>query len=204
MELRQLEAFVAVATELHFGRAADRLHIAAPTLSELIRRLERELGTPLLTRTTRRVALTSAGAELLSRSKVILNEVAAAQAAVHRVAGGEAGTVRLGVTPPAALVLAPHLINLFASQAPHVTVDLQRMWLPKLRTLSLLAASMWPSPAAGSRNRPGSPPRCSVPSRWWSACGQGTAWPAATRSRYRSSPTRSSAPPRRPCSPPGP
>lgn len=76
VELRQLEAFVAVATELHFGRAADRLHIAAPTLSELIRRLERELGTPLLTRTTRRVALTSAGAELLSRSKVILDEVA--------------------------------------------------------------------------------------------------------------------------------
>ena len=88
MELRQLEAFVAAATELHFGRAADRLHIAAPTLSELIRRLERELGTPLLTRTTRRVALTSAGAELLSRSKVVLDEVAAAQAAVHRVAGG--------------------------------------------------------------------------------------------------------------------
>jgi DNA-binding transcriptional LysR family regulator len=101
VELRQLEAFVAVATELHFGRAADRLHIAAPTLSELIRRLERELGAPLLTRTTRRVALSSAGAELLSRSKVILDEVAAAQAAVHRVAGGEAGTVRLGVTPPA-------------------------------------------------------------------------------------------------------
>jgi DNA-binding transcriptional LysR family regulator len=132
VELRQLEAFVAVATELHFGRAADRLHIAAPTLSELIRRLERELGTPLLTRTTRRVALTSAGAELLSRTKVILDEIAAAQAAVHRVAGGAAGTVRLGVTPPAAPVLAPHLINLFACQAPHVTVDLKRMWLPKL------------------------------------------------------------------------
>lgn len=72
MELRQLEAFMAVATELHFGRAANRLHIAAPTLSELIRRLECGLGTPLLTRTTRRVALTSAGAELLSRWKVIL------------------------------------------------------------------------------------------------------------------------------------
>jgi DNA-binding transcriptional LysR family regulator len=132
VELRQLEAFVAVAAELHFGRAASRLHIAAPTLSEMIRRLERELGTPLLTRTTRQVALTSAGAELLSHSKAILDEVATARAAVRRVAGGEAGTVRLGITPPAAPVLAPHLISLFASQAPQVTVDVQRMWLPNL------------------------------------------------------------------------
>ena len=89
MELRQLEAFVAVANDLHFGRAAERLHLATPTLSELIRRLERELGTPLFTRTTRRVALTSAGTELLARSKVILEEVAAAGAAVRRVAGGK-------------------------------------------------------------------------------------------------------------------
>ena len=132
VELRQLEAFVAVATELHFGRAAERLHIAAPTLSELIRRLERELGTPLFTRTTRQVAITSAGAELLTRSKVILDEAAAAQAAIRRVAGGEAGTVRLGITPPTAPVLAPHLISLFAAEAPQVTVELQRMWLPEL------------------------------------------------------------------------
>jgi DNA-binding transcriptional LysR family regulator len=132
VELRQLEAFAAVATELHFGRAAERLHIGAPTLSEQIRRLERELGTPLFTRTTRRVVLTSAGAELLARSKVILEEVAAADAAVRRVAGGDAGTVRLGVTPTAAPVLAPHLISRFAAQAPQVTVELQRMWLPKL------------------------------------------------------------------------
>jgi DNA-binding transcriptional LysR family regulator len=129
VELRQMEAFVAVATELHFGRAADRLHMAAPTLSELIRRLERELGTPLFTRTTRRVAITSAGEELLARSKVILGEVTAAGAAVRRVAGGEAGTVRLGVTPPAAPVLAPHLISLFAAKAPLVSVQVQRMWL---------------------------------------------------------------------------
>lgn len=132
MELRQLEAFVAVATELHFGRAAERLHIAAPTLSELIRRLERELGAPLFTRTTRQVALTSAGAELLTHSKVILDEAAAAQAAVRRVAGGETGTVRLGITPPAAPVLAPHLIGMFAAEAPQVTVELRRTWLPEL------------------------------------------------------------------------
>jgi DNA-binding transcriptional LysR family regulator len=132
VELRQLEAFAAVATELHFGRAAEVLHMAAPTLSELIRRLERELGTPLFTRTTRRVALTSAGAELLGRAKVILDEVAAADAAVRRVAAGEAGTVRLGITPLVALVLAPHLIDQFTTEAPHVTVNLQRMWLPAM------------------------------------------------------------------------
>ena len=130
--MRQLEAFVAVATELHFGRAAERLHIAAPTLSDLIRRLERELGTPLFTRSTRQVVLTSAGAELLTRAKVILDEAAAAKAAIRRLVGGEAGTVRLGITPPAAPVLAPHLINLFTAEAPQVTVELRRMWLPEL------------------------------------------------------------------------
>jgi DNA-binding transcriptional LysR family regulator len=118
MELRQLEAFVAVADELHFGRAAERFHVAAPTLSELIRRLERELGASLFTRTPRRVVLTSAGSELLARAKVILDEVTGAGAAVRRIAAGDAGTVRIGVTPPAATVLAPHLVTLFADAAP--------------------------------------------------------------------------------------
>src|SRR6266851_10510064 len=86
----------------------------------LFRSLEREPGTPLFTRTTRRVAMTSAGAELLARSKVILDEVAAADAAVRRVAGGDAGTVRLGITPPVGPVLAPHLIGRFTAEAPQV------------------------------------------------------------------------------------
>jgi DNA-binding transcriptional LysR family regulator len=132
VELRQLEAFVAVATELHFGRAAERLHLAAPTLSELIRRLERELGAPLFTRTTRTVVITTAGAALLARSKVILDEVAAADAEVRRIVSGDAGTIRLGITPPAARTLAPYLIGLFTAQVPYVIVDLQRMWLPTL------------------------------------------------------------------------
>jgi DNA-binding transcriptional LysR family regulator len=95
-----------VAIELYFGRAAERLHVSAPTLREQVRRLERELGTPLFTPTTRRVALTGACAELLARSKVIPEEVAAANAAGRRAAGGGAGTVRLGVTL-AAPVLTP-------------------------------------------------------------------------------------------------
>jgi DNA-binding transcriptional LysR family regulator len=132
VDLRELEAFVAVATELHFGRAAEQLYMSASSLSELVQRLERDLGTPLFTRTTRRVAITSAGAELLTRAKTILDEVDAAQAAVRRVAGGEAGTVRLGITPPAAPTLAPHLVRVFKAQAPQVTVVTQRMWLPRL------------------------------------------------------------------------
>jgi DNA-binding transcriptional LysR family regulator len=132
MELRQLEAFVAVATELHFGHAAEKLFMGQPTLSELIRRLERELGTPLLTRTTRRVALTEAGTELLRYAKVILGDVAAAGVAVRRIAGGDGGTVRVGITPPVAPVLAPYLRTSFAEEAPAVEVVESQMWLPTL------------------------------------------------------------------------
>ena len=132
MEVRQLEAFVALARELHFGRAADRLHMAPPSLSELIRRLEIELGTPLFVRTTRRVAITPAGAEFLPRATSILEELTAARSAVRQVAGGESGTVRLGITPPSGPVLAPYLIQVSAIEMPKVKVDLHRMWLPKL------------------------------------------------------------------------
>ncbi|OJZ74950.1 hypothetical protein BRW65_06995 [Mycobacterium paraffinicum] len=132
MELRQLEAFVAVATELHFGRAAQKLHMGQPTVSDLIRRLEREVGAQLMTRTTRRVALTSAGSELLGRAKVILDEVGSACAAVHRLAQGQAGTVRLGITPPVAQVLAPHLAAALENTAPDVNLVARRLWLPDL------------------------------------------------------------------------
>ena len=132
MELRHLEAFVTVATELHFSRAADRLYISASTLSDLIRGLESELRTPLFVRTTRRVELTAAGVELLGRAKRILGDVADAERAVVQIAAGNVGTVRLGVTPPAGPVLAAHLTAYFAVEAPMATVTLRRMWLPDL------------------------------------------------------------------------
>src|ERR1700712_3030029 len=132
MDLRQLEAFVAVATELHFGRAAERLYIGQPTLSDLVRRLERELGTPLLTRTTRRVALTGAGPEPLRRAKTILDDVAAASNAVKHIAGGDGGTVRVGITPPVAPTLAPYLRASFAEHAPAVELRQSQLWLPTL------------------------------------------------------------------------
>src|SRR6476620_2480802 len=96
MELRQLQDFVAVATELHFGRAAENVYMSQPSLSALIKRLEAELGTPLFERTTRRVELTVAGARLLEHSEEILDRVAGATLAVKHVASGESGAVRLG------------------------------------------------------------------------------------------------------------
>lgn len=123
---------MAVANELHFGRAASKLHMGTPSLSEMVRRLEKELGTPLLSRTTRRVTLTKAGSELLLRSKVILEDVAAAKAAVRGVAEGDAGTLKLGMTPPASSTLVPHLVDRLAAEAPRANVEVQRMWLPRL------------------------------------------------------------------------
>ncbi len=108
----------------------------------------------MLTRTTRRVALTSAGAELLARSKVILDEVAAARAAVRRVAGGEAGVVRVGVTPPVAPVLGPHLRELTARETPEVEVELHRMWLPSL-TAGLAAGDVDVAITCGLPPEPG-------------------------------------------------
>jgi DNA-binding transcriptional LysR family regulator len=133
MEIRQLEAFVVIADELHFGRAARRLHMGQPTLSDLVRRLEREAGTALLHRTTRRVSLTDAGAELRERARVILDEVDATSAAMKRWAHGETGGVVLGITPPAAPLLAPYLAEELHREAPGLDLTLRRMWLPDLK-----------------------------------------------------------------------
>ena len=141
MELRQLQAFEAVATDLHFGRAAKRLFTSQPALSEQIRRLERELGAPLFHRTSRRVELTAAGTELLAHSRVILAEVDRAAAAVRRFQDGAIGSVRFGVTPPAMPVLAPHLVAGLAETWPGIAVELVQMWLPDLH-LALVEGSI--------------------------------------------------------------
>lgn len=132
MEFRQLEAFVAVASELHFGRAAEKLHMGQPTLSELVRRLEREMGTPLFARTTRRVALTSAGTELRQRAEVILGDVAEATTAVRQWADGDIGTIRIGMTPPIAPALPQFLVTALGHEAPSVDLVMRRMWLNDL------------------------------------------------------------------------
>lgn len=132
MELRNLRAFVVAARELHFARAAEKLYISPATMTGLIRQLEADLGASLFTRTTRRVALTDAGVELLARAETILDLIAQASEAVSAVGRGRVGAVRLGVTPPAAPVLAPHLAERFAALDPTLSVDIHRLWLPSM------------------------------------------------------------------------
>lgn len=97
MELRHLEVFVAVAEERSFSRAADRLHVAQSAVSTTIRNLEAELGVGLLKRTSRRVELTSAGAEVLPEARRTLAAAHRVHDAVDEVRGGLRGTVRLGI-----------------------------------------------------------------------------------------------------------
>lgn len=132
MELRDLRAFVAAARELHFARAAAQLYMSPSSMSELIRKLELELGTSLFTRTTRQVRLTEAGTSLLERAEAILELTTKAAEAVRDIARAEVGVVRLGITPPAGPVIAPHLAHRFMACRNDVSIEIQRMWLPAL------------------------------------------------------------------------
>src|SRR3954462_7737160 len=97
MELRRLHYFVTLAEELHFGRAAERLHIVQPAVSQQLRRLEAELGVTLVERSTRRVALTDAGRRFLPEARATLAAAERARAAVARSASGPV-TLRLGTS----------------------------------------------------------------------------------------------------------
>lgn len=118
METRQLRYFVAVAETRHFGRAAERLHIAQSPLSQAIRQLEAQLGAPLFDRTTRRVDLTAAGEELLREAVRILASLDAARDQVGRVAAGALGRLRVGATGLATYRHVPVLVRRLAADLP--------------------------------------------------------------------------------------
>lgn len=111
IETRQLRYFVAVAEEHHFGRAAQRLLIAQPPLSQQIRVLERSLGTELLTRTTRKVELKPAGELLLERGRRILAELDALEDEVKKVGDGLQGSLRIGFTGSTTYGLMPRMVR---------------------------------------------------------------------------------------------
>ncbi|GAB2811575.1 LysR substrate-binding domain-containing protein [Streptomyces daliensis] len=127
MELRHLRYFVVLTEELHFGRAAERLHMAQPPLSQRIRDLERELGVRLFDRTRHRVRLTEAGALLLEHARPVLESADAAREAMRRIRPGAAGVLRAGVPPDTAPVTLRTLVDTFASMEPSVLIDLNEM-----------------------------------------------------------------------------
>jgi DNA-binding transcriptional LysR family regulator len=142
MELRHLRYFVAVAEERHFGRAAERLHIAQPPLSQQIRRLEAELGAPLLHRTTRRVELAPAGEVLLARAREILAAVDAATEDARRAARGEFGRLAIGFTGSATYALLPALADALRDALPGVVLELRGELLTPAQVGGLLDGTL--------------------------------------------------------------
>jgi DNA-binding transcriptional LysR family regulator len=122
IDLRRVVQFVAVAEELHFGRAASRLYVSQPALSQAIRKLEATLGYDLLVRSSRNVELTAAGEVFLEEAKVTLAQADAMVQRAREAAFGQSGTLAVGFAP-AVTRTAGFLITRFAEAAPHVTVD---------------------------------------------------------------------------------
>lgn len=124
IEIRDFRYFQAVAEELHFRRAAERLGIQQPQLSRHIRMLEARIGTPLLERTTRSVKLTAAGEDLLERARYVLTQVADAVASARLAASGHAGRLNIAFTPAAGVTLLPSVLSNFRREHPRVGINL--------------------------------------------------------------------------------
>src|SRR5215467_10432445 len=131
MELRHLRYFLAVAEELHFGRAAAKLHISQPPLSQQIRRLENELQAPLFHRTTRHVKLTAAGRMFLDEARAVVAHAEQAAGAVQRASRGEIGQLVVGCALWADFLNGARIIRRFARRHPGVDVELRDLTAPE-------------------------------------------------------------------------
>ncbi len=127
MELRHLRYFVVVAEELHFRRAAERLHMSQPPLSQQIRQLEEEIGATLLLRNQRRVELTAAGQAFFIRAREILDAVEDAARQARRVQRGEVGRLAVGFVGSAMYSFVPELLRTFRDHAPDITLRLHEL-----------------------------------------------------------------------------
>ena len=125
METRQLRYFVAVAEERHFGRAAQRLHMAQPPLSHQIKQLEDQIGTQLLVRTTRKVDLTPAGELLLIRARMVLAGIEQLEQDVRLVGRGARGVIRIGFSGSATYSLMPRIVESARRSLPDVRLNIQ-------------------------------------------------------------------------------
>lgn len=125
LELRQLRHFVTVAEELHFGRAAERLHMTQPPLSQSIAGLEELLGAPLFLRNRRQVTLTAAGAALLPEARRLLEDAGALPDLVRRVAEGRAGRLTLAFVSTADFSVLPAILQRYRAAFPDVQLVLR-------------------------------------------------------------------------------
>ncbi|HCN88045.1 MAG TPA: LysR family transcriptional regulator [Oxalobacteraceae bacterium] len=125
IELRQLRYFVAVAEEMHFGRAALRLHMTQPPLSQTIQALEAALGTQLFSRSKRSIALTPAGAALLPAAQRMLQQAAALPDIARRAASGASGRLSLAFVSTADYSVLPPFLREFRERYPQVEIDLR-------------------------------------------------------------------------------
>lgn len=125
IELRQLRHFIAVAEELHFGRAARRLHMTQPPLSQSIQALEAQLGAPLFARTRRSVALSAAGEALLPEALRILQQVGELPALAQKTAAGVLGQLSIGFISIADYSVLPPVLREFRRACPDVAIRLQ-------------------------------------------------------------------------------
>ncbi|KIS27897.1 LysR family transcriptional regulator [Arthrobacter sp. SPG23] len=124
MDVGQLRAFLAVAQELHFGRAAEQLHMAQPPLSRIIKQLESELGTRLLDRNTRSVKLTSSGQALIGPATEVLDALRRAEEAVRSADNGEVGLVRIAFAGVSTHQLVARLARQVKSNRPRIQLEL--------------------------------------------------------------------------------
>jgi DNA-binding transcriptional LysR family regulator len=127
MELRHLRYVVTLAETLHFGRAAERLHLSQPPLSHQIRQLEEELRIKLFHRTKRQVQLTEAGRMFVQEARVILAQAAHAANLASRVNQGEVGQLTIGVAGPADAPIFVQILRAFAQKHPKVRIVLRNM-----------------------------------------------------------------------------
>jgi DNA-binding transcriptional LysR family regulator len=142
MELRHLRYFRAVAEELHFGRAAQRLHIAQPPLSQQIRQLERELDVTLFTRSTRRVELTAAGEAYLKRAIAVLDAIDDAGQQARRIASGVEGHLTIGCVGSVTYSVLPRLVRALRDELPHVEISIRGEMLAPAQLDALLAGDI--------------------------------------------------------------
>ncbi|MFI6047801.1 LysR family transcriptional regulator [Nocardia sp. NPDC051321] len=137
MEFRHLVSFITIAEELHFGRAAQRLHLTQPSLSAQLQKLEKSLGVQLVARNSHEVKLTPAGREFEGQARIIVAQMDRAAQVAKATAAGRAGTLNIGYNLPASRHVLPDALTKMTEQHPDIVVSLwEKRTGPQLAALS--------------------------------------------------------------------